>query len=226
HTEKIKIPKTGRGSLRFTPDVTGRMKIIVRQEGAKKDQKPVEGHCYLWIASKTGAEAHYAYNDLKIVPAKDQWEIGQKMRVLVNSRFTNSRVLLTGEADDVLFSQVVHVKKNSKMVTINVDEKLCPNFRLTATLLRDNRLLMDIKEIVVPPTHKFLKVTATLDKGDLGGGEGNKFQPREKTKVRVKLTDMRTGKPVAGQVTLMMVDSSVYYIQPEFRQAIEKAFYG
>jgi len=37
---------------------------------------------------------------------------------------------------------------------------------------------------------------------------------------------MHTGKPVAGEVALMMVDSSIYYIQPEFRDAIEKAFYG
>ncbi|MHC4982173.1 MAG: alpha-2-macroglobulin family protein [Planctomycetota bacterium] len=226
YSGKVKVGETGRASVRFVPDVTGRMRIIVRQAEAKKGEKPVEGSCELWIASKTGAEAHYAYNDLKIVPGKDQYEIGEKMKLLVNTNKANSRVLITGEADDLLFHRIVHVQKNSKLVEIGIDKSLCPNFLLTATLLRDGKIFMDGKQIVVPPTHRFLKLDVKVDKGDLGGGEDNKFQPREKTNVRVRITDMHTGEPVVGQVVLMMVDSSIYYIQPEFRQAIEKAFYG
>ena len=222
----LAIPKTGRGSVRFVPDVTGRLKVIVKQKKPKKGRKPVEGACYLWIASKTGAEAHYAYSDLQIVPAKDQYEIGETMKVLVNTNKPNSYVLLTGEADDLLLSRVVHVPKNSKLVEIPVGKKLCPNFTLTASLLRDNKLYLDAKNVIVPPTHRFLKVEVKLAEGSLGGGRDNKFQPREKTKVRLTVTDVHTKKPVVGQVALMMVDSSVYYIQPEFREAIEKAFYG
>jgi len=229
HAGPLKIGATGRGAFRFTPDVTGNVKIIVRETlPANRDaaRQPVEGSCELWIASKTGAEAHYAYNDLQVVPAADQYEVGQTMKLLVNTRFENSRVLLTGEADGLLFVRVVHVKAKSALVEIPVEAKLSPNFRLTATLLRDGRLLMDTKEMIVPPTHRFLKVVATLDKGDLGGGEDNKYQPREKTRIRLRVSDLRTGEPVRGQVALILVDSSVYYIQPEFREEIEKAFYG
>jgi len=228
HAGEVKVSENGRGAFRFTPDVTGRLKIILREKGLAEDadRKAVEGDCYLWIASKTGAEQHYAYNDLTVEPAGDQFEVGEKMKVLVNTRFADSRVLLTGEADHLYFHRVVHVKKNSTLVEIDVDAKLSPNFRLTATLLRDGRVLMDTKEIVVPPTHKFLKVRATFGKGSMGGGEDGKYQPREKADIKLTVTDMQTGKPVRGQLALMLVDSSVYYIQPEFREAIEKAFYG
>ena len=240
HSSRIDIPATGRGSLRFTPDMTGQFKVIVRQAEAKEAQKPVQGDCEFWIAPKTGAEEHYAYNDLQIVPAADQYEIGQTMKLLVNAARPGGYVWLTGEADEILFSRVIHISGNSQLVEIPIEAKLCPNFTLQAMLLRDDKLYRDEKKIVVPPTHRFIKVATSLDKGDMGGGEGkrppssdtlrvgdlNKFQPREKTVVNVKLTDVQTGRPLVGQVTLFMVDSSVYYIQPEFREAIEKAFYG
>jgi len=226
HSSSIDIPATGRGSLRFTPDMTGVFKVIVHQSGPKDAQPPVKGECEFWIASKTGAEVNYAYNDLQIVPASDQYEIGQTMKLLVNAAQSGACVLLTGEADEILFTRVVRLSGNSQLVEIPVEAKLCPNFTLQAVVLRDNKLYRDEKKIVVPPTHRFIKVETRLQKGDLGGGEGNKFQPREKTAVSVRLTDVQTGKPLVGQVTLFVVDSSVYYIQPEFREAIEKAFYG
>ncbi len=223
---EIDIAETGRGRVRFAPDMTGRFKVIVRQARPKQGQPPVEGACELWIASKTGAEAHYAYNNLELIPASDQYEIGQTMKVLVNTSKGDSYVLLTAEADELLFHRVVHVEKNSKLVEIPVEKNLTPNFTLSALLLRDNKLFRDTKKIVVPPTYRFIKVDLEIAKGSMDGGKDNTFQPREKTKVRIRLTDMRTQKPVAGQVAVMLVDSSIYYIQPEFRQAIEKAFYG
>ncbi|MCK4602086.1 MAG: hypothetical protein KAU28_06450, partial [Phycisphaerae bacterium] len=225
HAEEIQIPDTGRASVRFTPDVTGRLKVIVNHV-TKLEKNIVQGSCELWVASKTGAEAHYAYGDLQLIPAADQYEIGETMKVLINTNKTDSYVLLTGEADALLFTRVVHVEKNSKLVELPVGKELCPNFTLTATLIRDNRLYMDTKQIVVPPTHRFIKVDVALAEGSMGGGADNTYQPREKTKIRVKLTDVRTGRPLVGEVALMLVDSSVYYIQPEFRDAIEKAFYG
>ena len=224
HASRIDIPATGRDSLRFTPDMTGEFKVIVRQV-AQEGRKSVEGECRLWIASRSGVEEHYAYNDLQIVPASDQYEIGQTMKLLVNAAKPGGHVLLTGEADGILFSRVVHLSGNSRLVEIPIETNLCPNFTLQAAMLRDNKLYRDEKQIIVPPTHRFIKVETHLDKGDLGGA-GDTFRPREKTTIGVKLTDMATGKPLVGQVTLFMVDSSVYYIQPEFREAIEQAFYG
>jgi hypothetical protein len=229
YTGSVDVGADGRGALRFVPDLTGRLKVIVSQPAGKEGETPVTGSCELWVASKTGAEAHYAYNDLQIVPAADQYEIGQTMKLLVNTARADSRVLLTAEADGLLFWRIVHVRANSELVEIPIDKTLTPNFTLTATLIRDNMIYRDSKQIVVPPTNMFIKVDVVPRTGSMGGGEEGgryKYQPREETKVVVRLTDVQTGKPVVGQVAAMLVDSSVYYIQPEFREAIEKAFYG
>ncbi|MBT3200103.1 MAG: hypothetical protein HN350_09320 [Phycisphaerales bacterium] len=226
YDKPIDIGATGRGVVRFIPDVTGNIKIIVRQILEDDKVKPVEGTCTLWIASKTGAEAHYAYNELQIVPDKDQYEVDETLSVLINTNKPNTRVLLTGEADGLIFHRVVYVEKNSKLVKIPITDAHSPNFFLTTTQIRDNKILTDVKKIIVPPTHRFLKVEVTAEKGSMGGGQDNTYQPREKTTLKVKITDMHPKKPISGQVALMLVDSSVYYIQPEFRQAIEKDFYG
>ncbi|MBL7218546.1 MAG: hypothetical protein ISS69_00395 [Phycisphaerae bacterium] len=226
YDKPVDIGATGRAAVRFVPDVTGNIKIIVRQVLADDKTKPVEGSCTLWIASKTGAEAHYAYNALQIVPAKDQYEVGETLKVLINTNKPNTRVLLTGEADALIFHRVVYVEKNSKLVSIPIDDSHSPNFFLTATQIRDNKIVSDVKKIIVPPTHRFLKVEVAADKGSMGGGKDSTYQPREKTTLNVKITDMHTKKPISGQAALMLVDASVYYIQDEFRQAIEKDFYG
>jgi alpha-2-macroglobulin len=226
YDKPVEVGATGRAALRFIPDVTGHIKVIVRQIVKDDKTKPVEGSCTLWIASKTGAEAHYAYNALQIVPSKDQYEVDETLKVLINTNKPNTRVLLTGEADGLIFHKVIYVKKNSKLVSIPIKDVHSPNFFLTATQIRDNKVLSDVKKVIVPPTHRFLKVEVTADKGSLGGGKDNTYQPREKTTLNVKITDMHTKKPISGQVALMLVDSSVYYIQSEFRQAIEKDFYG
>ncbi len=232
-SKQLAIGETGRGSVRFTPDVEGHFRIIVKNlsDACKGIRKvgDVEGKCDVWVAPRTGVLKNYALTDLQLIPAKDQYEIGKTMKVLINTRQPDSYVLLTAEADEILLHKVIHISGNSKLVELPVGKNMCPNFTLTATLIRDRKMHTESKKIIVPPTHRFLNVAVTLDKGSLGGNtEGGtpKFQPREKTKVHVTVTDVFTGKPVVGQVTLMMVDSSVYYIQPEFRQKINKAFYG
>ena len=55
YDKPIEIGATGRAAVRFVPDVTGNIKIIVRQVLKDDKTKPVEGVCTLWIASKTGA---------------------------------------------------------------------------------------------------------------------------------------------------------------------------
>ncbi|MHC4294220.1 MAG: MG2 domain-containing protein, partial [Planctomycetota bacterium] len=224
-SQEIDIPQTGRHRVRFTPDATGHFKVIVKQVNVK-DAQPVEGSCKLWVASRTGAEQHYAYNDLQIVPAGDQYEIGESMKLLVNTAKSDSYVLLSGEAAELLFHRVVHVAGNSVLVELPVSRNLTPNFTLTATMLRDNKVYRDSKNIIVPPTHQFLKVDVQSGAGSMGGGEDNTYQPREQMRIRIRVTDMQTGEPVVGQLAVMLVDSSIYYIQPEFREAIEKAFYG
>jgi len=228
HSETFEIPQTGRATMRFTPDVAGHIRVIVRQADVAEEQSTVRGQADLWIAPPKGTRIHYAFSGLELVPSDDQVEPGSVLRVLVNTAYPGADVLLTAEAENLLMAQVVHMEGNSTLVEIPVAQLHSPNFSLKAVLLADNRLCADSKTIFVPATDQLLNVELHAAPGDLGGGGGKDptYQPRERTTVRVRLTNRHTGEGVEGQLALYAVDSSIYYIQPEFRLPIEQVFYG
>jgi len=211
----VKVDAQGRGSFRYPFDEEGMFRAIVSTKTAQGDE--VTGQCDLWIAQRGGEYAHYAYRDLELVLDRDSYEIGQPLRVLINSRHTDGYVLLTGDTDDVLFHQVVTLKGKSKLVELPIGVEHTPNFHLTAVLLRDDKIHEDRKLVIVPPTQQFLAVDAKPSKPY--------YQPREKGQIVITARDS-AGKPVEAELAVMMVDASIYYIAPEAREQIQKFFYG
>ena len=215
HQDRVIVGKDGRGRFRYVFDEEGPFRALASTK--TKDGQEVTGQCDIWIAERGGEYAHYAYGDLELVLDRDSYEIGQTMRVLVNSRHKDAYVLLTGETDHLLFHRIVFVKGNSKLVELPIDAGHTPNFHLLAMTLRNDKVHEDRRQVIVPPTHQFLTVEAKASK--------ESYRPREKGQVTITARDS-AGKPVATELAVMMLDASVYYIQPEFREHIQKFFYG
>lgn len=211
----VKTDTAGRGSFRFTFDEEGLFRMIVSTQTPAGDK--VTGQCDIWIAQRGGEYAHYAYRDIEMLPDRDTYETGQTMRLLINTRHADSAVLLTGETDEMILRQVVFIKGKSKVVELPINVGHTPNFHLVVALLRDNQLYQDQRQIIVPPKHQFLSVEVKPSK--------TSYQPREKGQIVVSVRDS-AGKPVSTELAMMMVDASIYYIQPEFRDDIRKAFFG
>jgi alpha-2-macroglobulin len=215
HQAKVKVGKDGRGRLRYPFDEEGLFRVIVSTKTEAGDE--VTGSCDVWIAERGGEFAHYAYRDVELVLDRDSYEIGQTMRVLINTRHKDGYILLTAETDELLLHKIVFVKGKSALVELPVGRQFTPNFYLLAMTLRDDKVYEDRRQVIVPPTHQFLTVEAKPDKLS--------YRPREKGKVVIKAKDS-AGKPVQTELAVMMVDASVYYIQPEFRKQIQEYFYG
>ncbi|MBN1343385.1 MAG: tetratricopeptide repeat protein [Phycisphaerae bacterium] len=215
HEADVKVGQDGRGSFRYPFDEEGQFRAIVRTKTKAGDE--VTGECDVWICQRGGEYAHFAYRDLELVLDRDSYEIGQTLRLLINTRHENAYVLLTGETDRLLFHRIVFVKGKSALVELPMDTTHTPNFHLMAMALRDDKVFEDRRQVIVPPTQQFLTIEAKANK--------ESYLPREKGQVRITARDS-AGKPVSTELAVMMVDASVYYIQPEFREQIQKAFYG
>mgnify|MGYP000887922734 CR=1 FL=1 len=100
-------------------------------------------------------------------------------------------VLFGTAADDLYSYRVVHVTGSAKLVEIPVDEKLVPNFYLTASMVADLQIYQDAKQVVVPPTKNFLTVDVKSDK--------EQYQPREEGTLTVTARDDQ-GRPVAAEI--------------------------
>lgn len=215
HQAKVKTGKDGRGRFRYPFDEEGLFRVVVSTKAEAGDE--VTGQCNVWIADRGGEYAHYAYRDIELVLDRDSYETGQTMRLLINTRHKGSYVLLTGETDELLFRKIVFVKSKSAVVDLPIARQHTPNFYLMAMTLRDDKVHEDRRQVIVPPTHQFITVEAKASKSS--------YRPREKGKVVITAKDS-AGKPVSTELAVMMVDASVYYIQPEFRKQIQEYFYG
>ncbi len=215
HQAAVKVGKDGRGRFRYPFDEEGQFRAIVSTKTEAGDE--VTGHCDVWIAERGGEYAHFAYRDLELVLDRDSYEIGQTLRLLINSRHAGSYVLLTGETDEILFHRMVFVKGKSMLLELPIEVAHTPNFHLTAMTLRDDKVYEDRRQVIVPPTHQFITVEAKPSK--------QSYRPRENGQVVITTRDS-AGKPVSAELAVMMIDASVYYIQPEFREQIQKYFYG
>lgn len=215
HEADVTVGKDGRGRFRYLFDEEGHFRATVSTQTDQGDE--VTGHCDLWIAERGGEYAHFAYRDIELVLDRDAYEIGQTMRLLINTRHEDAYVLLTMETDELLLERIIFVKGKSKLIELPMERRHAPNVYLSAMALRDDKIYEDRRQVIVPPTHQFITVEAEPNK--------KSYLPREKGEVKITARDSN-GKPIAAELAVMMVDASVYYIQPEFRKHIQEAFYG
>ncbi|MFQ5490749.1 MAG: MG2 domain-containing protein [Phycisphaerae bacterium] len=212
---EVHIDQTGRGSLKWVADQEGPFRLVVASRSA--DGTEVSGFVDLWIARQGGRYAHYAYRDLEIALDRASYSVGDTAKILINTRFDDAYVLLTAEGDDLYDYRLIYVGGGSQVVEWPIRRNCTPNFELSATLLRDNKVFADRLPVIVPPADRFLTVNVQAS--------DETFKPRQKVTLSVSTLD-HAGQPAPAEVTLMMVDASLYYIQPEFRPAVEQHFYG
>ncbi len=213
--EALSANATGVTLFRWTADKKGPFRFIVTADsdtGVK-----VTAKTDLWVAETGGRYAHYAYRDIEIVPDRFIYQQGETARVLINTRFDEARVLLTVEADDLLDTRFVDLRGGAAVVELPIESMHTPNFFITATLVRDNKVYQDMQAVLVPPTQRFLSVTVEA--------ESDTFSPQEQTQIAITAAD-HAGKPVDAELAVMLVDASLYAIQPEFRESVQEFFFG
>ena len=211
----VEVGADGAGQVEWITDQEGPFRVVVVAPAGPDDE--VIGKCDLWIAKRGGRYQHYAYRDVELVLDQPSYRVGDTANVLINTRFDSCYVLLTAEGDDLYDDRIIFVKGGTHLVDLPITKQHVPNFELSAAVLRDNKVYQDQVPVVVPPVDRFL--TVKLDT------PGETFHPREQIDVGVTTTDS-SGAPAPAEVALMMVDASIYYVQPELREQIEKYFYG
>jgi uncharacterized protein YfaS (alpha-2-macroglobulin family) len=129
-----------------------------------------------------------------------------------------ARVLLTQEASgDILRRDVVFVDEQSREVSIPIEKKHVPNFFLSAALVQDFEVYQAQTEVFVPPTRQLLDLKISGDKATYKPGETGIFQ--------IQARDY-SGKPARAEVSLALVDASLFYIQKDYTPDIRGFYYG
>jgi len=213
--ERFTTKADGTALVAFTPDEIGHYKLLVTAFGEKEEKVTTEG--WVWVASKKDSNIAYRFSGLQVITDKDTYAKGDTAHVMLTTHYPGSYVLFGVESNTLHGCRLVHMDTRSKLIDLKIEEEHEPNVFLTAYAVRDLSMLTHTKQVIVPPVDKFLNVAITSDKEVYLPGQTGTFS--------VKVTDSN-GEPVSCEVSLGLVDSSVYYIQSEYAQDIRQFFYG
>ncbi len=177
----------------------------------------METTAYLWAPGESPWWSGPAEERVQIVPDKKTYQPGDTAHVLIVTGKEPASVLVTAEGNGLYSGQVIKSTGGSITVDVPVKPEYAPNFYVGAVFIRSNKLYQGSKSLTVPPTQHELKVQLLPSKPQ--------YQPGEAASYTIKATDA-SGKPVAAEFSLGVVDEAIYAIKPDATPNILNAFYG
>ncbi len=205
----------GEAAFEFVPREEGSYVVEVSGTDGRGNRITSEGH--VWVTSQGSRWASYGGTEIEVVADKDVYEVGDTARILVNTTFDDVWALVTMEGRDLGSYEVVHITGHTRLFEVPIVRDHLPNAFFAVTFVRGKRLYSQHETIYVSAKDNFLSVSVIPNKETYG--------PGERATCVVKTTDA-AGRPVRAEVSLGVVDASIYAVQPEIAPDIRKAFYG
>ncbi|MCC7495559.1 MAG: hypothetical protein IT204_24630 [Fimbriimonadaceae bacterium] len=210
-------PASGEKALRFKAPGDGYYTVELSAADRFDPRASIVASAEFWVSSKAWKGVNYNHANLQLVTEKDLYQKGDTVRVLVNSPVPDAALLLTIGAEHIYRTQVYRLSGNTNVIEVPVADNYAPNVYLNAVVVAARQVYFADKELMVPPTDRFLKVKVSSDRAE--------YKPRTKGTFALETTDQH-GRPVAAQVSLGITDDSVYAIQEELVAPIGVHFYG
>jgi uncharacterized protein YfaS (alpha-2-macroglobulin family) len=165
---------------------------------------------YSWYNNESGA--------VQIITDKDNYKIGEICNAVIFTTVTDANVLITTENDNIISFQTKKFLGKSESVQIPITDKYSANFKISVAYVSAGTLFTEEKNILIVPEEKFL--TVQIDPSKLI------YKPRESGEVKVKVTDNLGNAVKNADVSLGIVDESIYAIKEDKTKDIRKFFYG
>jgi uncharacterized protein YfaS (alpha-2-macroglobulin family) len=177
----------------------------------------MHAHADLYACSDSGGDLQTNYGDLSLLTDKKTYGPGDVARVLINTARTGESVLLTVEGERVYHSFVVPISQHSTVVKVPVEAAWGPNVTLDACYVRNKKFADSNANLRVRLELQTVNVVIAADRA--------KYRPGESATYRIRTTSAQTGKPVPCEVSLSVVDESIYALRADDPYALRDAFY-
>ncbi|MDZ7617613.1 MAG: MG2 domain-containing protein, partial [Patescibacteria group bacterium] len=193
----------GHASQQLTAGRAGQYRLSYKVTDSK--DHAIEGGYLFTIVGEGFDSAQFRFNHLELVPDKQDYAPGEKVRLQINTDRPGGTVLLFVRPTNGVYlpPEVLRLDGKSTVHEIEVVKRDMPNFFIEAVTLTDSAVHVETKEIAVPPEKRVLNVAIEPSK--------ESYKPGEKAKVRLMLTDF-TGEPFTGSAVVTIYDKSVEYV--------------
>jgi len=215
-TVKGNTNEQGVGTVSFDAGSEGYYSIEINSYDSRGKKVTDNTYCYVskgdmwWWYNESGA--------VQIFPDKDSYKPGETCKALIVTTTPGANVLITTQNDNILTYHVEKIDGTSKLIEIPVGDNASPNFYITAAYVSNGQFYSSSKSVMVMPDDKFLTVNISTDK--------TQYKPKDDGTVMVKVTDA-AGNPVPNaEVSIGVIDESIYAIKPDNTKDIKSFFYA
>jgi uncharacterized protein YfaS (alpha-2-macroglobulin family) len=209
----------GEAGLEYVVPINGSIQIKTTVE--ENGRAVVSEAGYLWVSDRNGEWSDVSYEgegEIKLVPDKKSYRPGETAHVLALLPKEKAHLLVTTELSGVLGVRQVDVPGRSTIIDVPVEPRFAPNVFLNVTYVRGSEMYTQDLMLVVPARDKLLNLQIVPNKRE--------FKPRETASYTV-LARNGDGSPAANaEISLGVVDESIYSISPESVGDIRREFYG
>ena len=217
----VQTDSQGQATYDYTATEDGNISIkTVIDEGGKKVAS-IGG--YLWVTDRQSQWSDSSYfsedrNSIKLVPDKKSYRAGETAHVLAILPTDKAHLLVSTELTNVMSLQHVSSPGRSIILDIPIVANYAPNVFLNVSYVKNGDMYTSDQRLVVPARDKMLNLEIISNK--------NEYKPREIASYTI-LARNADGSPVSGaEVSLGVVDESIYSIAPDYSGNIKSEFYG
>ena len=217
----VQTDSQGQGSYDYTTTEDGNISIkTVIDEGGKK---VASFGGYLWVTDRQSEWSESSYysedhNSIKLVPDKKSYRAGETAHVLAILPTDKAHLLVSTELTNVMSLQHVNSPGRSVILDIPIVANYAPNVFLNVSYVKNGDMYTSDQRLIVPARDKMLNLEIISNKSE--------YKPRETASYTI-LARNADGSPVSGaEVSLGVVDESIYSVAPDYSGNIKSEFYG
>lgn len=214
-----KTQKDGKGIVTYNiteDNAEGAYSVEIKAKDNRANE--ITSSTYFYVSK---GDMWWYYNQsggVQIIPDKDNYKVGEVCKALIMVTNPNIDALITTNTDDILSYQVEKFTGTSKIVEIPITDKYNSNFEINVNYVYNGTFYNSSKSLLVIPEEKFL--TVQIEPSQLF------YKPKETGGIKVRVADMY-GNPVNNaEVSIGIVDESIYSIKEDNTKDIRKFFYG
>ena len=215
----IQTNAEGKARFEWTPSTEGDWSIEVTTRDAQGNG--CKETTTIWVYSDDerfrpyGAEGNK--DALQVRLQKQRYQPGEIAEVAIRSPYADAVYYVSLEGDRLFHSQVVPARGSLTRVRIPITSAQIPSAYLSVCMVRHKQMHQRELPLQVGTQSASLNLQIETDR--------TRYAPRETVKVRVRATDS-SGKPVRADLSLSVVDESLYAIREDSPNLLHRAFYS
>lgn len=214
-SRSVKLGKDGAGKLTFTIPKDGY--YVLRAEAPDRRGRTARGETWIWAASDDWTGEGYDPASLEVAVDRKLYKAGDTARVMINSPEKDCWVLFTIEGRRLFDRRVIHIESGSAVLEVPIPADFTPNVFACASLIKGKKFVSTAKPVLVSPAGSFLTVKVEPDR--------TRYEPGDQATYTLTTLDA-AGRGVPAQVSLGVVDESVYAIREDRTPDIRRFFHG